>query len=400
MARPVSTRKSPEVSEQDDFLTSDHLLKHCDNPNMAKHAVLMRRCNATLRKHKAAVDRAIRLLGNHNDAWFGGDREELRSRLFSAPAHREHIDYKTAGISEEDFACLSVLKNFALTDYRPTFATFLNRALDDTATIPMSPAERDRFNALRALETVIMAGHVKMVYRIRNRLCLSQRHLGMVDGQDLVAVGFLAVRDAIYGYRRKEVKFVTYVYHAIFRRMLREIASGNDVRKVSKNKFKLLAAYYKAILVNPEDDSFESVVFRTRIAEPGDGADKPTDRPLTGAEVDDLKAIFTRFVRDNELLMDTDRGGRGGRGIESIRDPHPGVDFGAIEFQEVVAKACLTDHERNLVELAVHNPYPGFRTDYARSQDVTRAWASQCLLNAQKKIARVLEGINRRAGVA
>ncbi len=231
------------------------------------------------------------------------------------------------------------------------------------------------------IEPIMLQGHIKCIRKYANRFAPVCR--GMIGKEDLMTVGVISLSDAIWSYSNSDVKFLTFASHAIFRGMVKEVSKKDDLVKRSSENQLLLARYYKALIVKPQDNKFEAVIERVTVKDKSGELRAPTAK-----EVDKLKKMMTRFIRGGDLEKNPSDGDNAYYGMESIADPVAGIDYDAISLQDLIDQAQLTPPELDILLRAQQGDH-GYKARWARHWGFSRTYAKDTLLRAYGKVEAV-----------
>jgi len=359
-------------------LPAESPIKHCqiDPTVFENHRLAMIKGNAAIMDCCNRFKAAIEILEKVNATVFGGNLEELRMRIFLDPMDRTQIDPCQLGLGDDEIALIEILREIPITKFfKPRNRAYCHiRLRFDIFEKIMSPVDLMAVHAVVAIEAEIRAGYSYLVHRYARKF--SSRCSAVVDVDDLVQVGFIGLTEAIYGYNGK-VKFITYASWVILRHMIRALSASNDFSKLASRNAPLLAAYYKTVISEQADISFENVVEKTRIKDVKTG----DYRQLTEKEIDILRNIMKKFLRDEDFQNDDGDGG-----IEILADPmNNGIDIDKINFDDLIERANLTEPEKEIVFLAQYGQ-KGFRSKWAKTHHLSRMMATNTLRRAYQKI--------------
>lgn len=386
---------------------------------MATYQEIMKRGNPVLKDYCGRLRSAINLLHAAKVGVCGGSYGELRRRLF-LPAHDQyHMDYRMLGWTPEQRASVDILRNIRVTRKLIASRGYCSIRHYASDLIPyMTDKEADAVRGVNSIEDTIRAGFIHLVLRMASKL--KDRCRTVVEGEDLVQEGLLALGDAIYGYETyaikdtdRTVKFNTFVNWAVFRRMVRILGKANDYGRLASRNHYLLSIYYRALLdgYETEEFCFDAVLLRMRVK------DGEETRGINPEEEDTLRLIFSRFLRNEDFQ---DANGQGG--IEDIPDQDGGIDFGLMSLNDLIARAILTADEREILQrfdrgehgdlaivrairntkltdpeydlILMSSEIRGFQTRWAAKHGVSRMMASKSMVTARHKISRIAGGFN------
>lgn len=337
---------------------------------------LMRQGSQIMRRVKDNALAAHAAAGILSSARFGGEVEELAERLLLPYGDRCHLKAESVGLTKEQVEKIEVFRDPKNFEYlRLSCRSFSLRELrSDWKRLPLSDEEKEVVADVESITMLVIQGYVHMVCKLAKKL--ANNSLVVVDEEDLVSVGLVAVEDAMWGYNRDDVKFLTFAQTSAFRRMVREISRAAGFCK-SPQLTKVLSAYARAFVHTAEDNDFESVLSRMRIKD--NKADKK-GRPPTPEEIDALRSAFVKTIRGTEMESED-----GSLGIDSIADDAEGVDIDDVAFSEVIAQAHLTSEELDLLLMSQSR---GGKSEWARKHGYSRNWAQKLMVQVNEKLKR------------
>ncbi len=327
--------------------------------------------NTVLRALREQFKEAILCLASNSKTKFGGPIEELRYRLFLPQKEIDSINYKRLGINDADFEKISFLKKIILKGDAPrATARSLPQFRQLLPLLDIPAKDRAKLDAVVGVEDMMLAGHVKLVYNLARRL--SHRCNNVVDIADLVLVGIVGLRDAVYAFDlTQSTQFSTSATHVVWRRMIREIARNSDIGTMAIHQQKLLAAYHQASLLFDRKENFDTIVAVAKFKSAG------MSRPLIEKEIDTLRVLLTKFIRESDLQqksLSRNDGKKKSTGISNYADPIPGIDFADVSFRDKLDRLNLSEPDRELIDMAIIGEV-GFRSRWAEKYEKSRNWA-------------------------
>lgn len=241
--------------------------------------------------------------------------------------------------------------------------------------------------AILRVETVIedvIGHHVKMIARLakkwdaRNRLHASVSQ-SYIDGGDIASEGFLAMFDAIRNYARADIRFLTYCWSTVNRRMLEAIVESAPVSCFSRREQKLVKTVVTKQL---QSKSLDEAV--------QDGSVNDEDAALV-REVESMGVVLASAlkVKGEDSRSDYSCMRRGAASDMS------GQPDGAWELYDFIERANLSEFEKDAL-LSSMAPSHGWTVECAArhtnkhtGQPMTRSGVGFALQNACNKIRRV-----------
>jgi hypothetical protein len=254
--------------------------------------------------------------------------------------------------------------------------------------------------AILAVETVIedvIAAHVKMVVRLARRWADANSSPNLAvkrsyfDGDDLVSEGFLAMYDVIRNYDRANIRFLTYAWNTVNRRMFAALMETAPIACFNRREQNLLKKVIKSQLAAGRKQSLAEAVSQGVIGE----NDVGVVRQILAVEIvlaSTLEKAFGAGMGEDEVF-----------GYISLRaDAHTArpdsSDSGAWEFYDLLQRAGLSEIEEDAL-ISCMNPVHGWMTQCAKrhkNSDSGRAVSKMAVTYA---LQRAITKVRRVAGL-
>ena len=249
--------------------------------------------------------------------------------------------------------------------------------------------------AILAVESVIedvTGHHVKMIVRLARRWATTNHENGCsvrksyIDGGDLAGEGFLAMFDAIRNYDRPEIRFLTYAWSTVHRRMFAALMETAPIACFNRREQKLLQKVIQDQLKTGRKKSLAEAVSE-------------------GVVTNDDAAVIREMLTVKVVLaskLEKDFGAGAGESdvfdYTSLRSHvmQDGKDQpnDAWELYDFIARAELSDLEQDVL-LSSMTPFFGWQVECAKrhknptGEPVSRQWVGQALSRACSKIRKV-----------
>jgi len=250
--------------------------------------------------------------------------------------------------------------------------------------------------AILAVEGVVMdvvGHHVKMIVRLARRWADNNHNNGCsvrksyIDGGDIASEGFLAMFDAIHNYDRLDIRFLTYAWSTVNRRMFAAIMETAPIACFNRREQKLLQKVVKDQLKSGRKKSLAQAV---------------SEGVVSDEEAEVVREILTVKVVLASKLEERFGAGMGESDVfdytslrSGVMDDNRDQPNDSWELYEFIQKAGLSDFEQDAL-LSSMTPFFGWQVECAKrhkhpltQEPITRAAVGIALARACSKIRKV-----------
>ena len=247
--------------------------------------------------------------------------------------------------------------------------------------------------AVESVATDVIGHYVKMVMRLAGRWADINNNNGnsvkrsYIDGDDIASEGFLAMFDAIHNYDRLDIRFLTYAWTTVNRRMFAAITETAPISCFNRREQKLLQKVVKDQLKTGRKKTLEQVVKDAVLNE----EEAELVREILTVKIvlaSKLEAGFGTGMGENDVFDYTSL-------RASVMTDNRDQPSDAWELYEFIEKAKLSDFEQDAL-LSSMTPFFGWQVECAKrhkhpltQEPITRAAVGEALSRACSKIRKV-----------
>lgn len=249
--------------------------------------------------------------------------------------------------------------------------------------------------AVKKIEWPLVTGFSRLVMKQAKRW-IRRDHDAALDFEDLRNEGLVALTNAIYHYNSETVRFSTFAYHSIHRRLITVCTRASSFSPRSNGNIELYQLYVDVLRKANGPVTFDEIVERLQ---------------LSKKQIHTLRSMLVQSINASNLPSigadDADYSGgdysqlgsQQGEYVVSGHQQGAGVIFRREEQLELdqldaVEDAGLTDFERKVLEAYLASGGRGWMTEFAeenlnaQGKAMSRAWVSQTMQRVREKILK------------